>query len=70
MDYKVVVVQTEGGCCCKQSGSLDDEIERACNRMAASGYVLVAAYPDTVSQIGSCQNQVRRVVFLIFASRP
>jgi hypothetical protein len=58
MNYKVVVVS--GECCSPLS---DTKIQKVCNDMAAGGYVLVAAFPESVQTCGGG----KRATFLIFA---
>jgi len=62
MRYKVVLVTTRTDCC-STSPSLNQEVENACNQLAAQGYVLVSAYPENIREC----NNVKRAVFLIFA---
>ena len=60
MKYSVVVAKS--GCCSPLSNRT---IEEVCNDMAASGYVLIAAFPENINTC--CCGQTERAVFLIFA---
>lgn len=62
MNYKVIVVTTRSTCC-SAAPSLKAEVETACNKLAAEGYVLVTAHPENVREC----NNVKRAVFMIFA---
>jgi len=66
MRYSVLVVTTGESGCCQPAPSLNIEVEKACNKMAAQGWVLVAAYPEDVSVCEGCGTSTRRASFLIF----
>jgi predicted Zn finger-like uncharacterized protein len=67
LGYKVVVVTTGQAGCCRSVQSLDVEVEKACNFMAAQGYVLVTAYPENITVCAGCSNDTKRASFLVFA---
>jgi hypothetical protein len=58
MTYRVVIVSSE--CCSPLS---NDKIEKACNQMSGSGFVLVVGFPDNVQSCGGG----KRGVILVFA---
>ena len=66
MQYKVIVVTAGQASCCGTPPTLDQEVEDACNQMAADGWILVAAYPEAVNVCEGCVSQTKRASFLIF----
>jgi hypothetical protein len=67
MQYKVLVITTGSGSCCKSAPPLNDEVEKACNQMSQQGWQLVTAYPETIRVCKGCNSEIRRASFLIFS---